>query len=373
MKLDIVLVNENWLQLFPASLGFFGEPEFSDHACSCITLNPAVQRQRKAFRFQNFLLQNPNFVPLVAHLWFSFNLVGSTMFRLSKKLKLLKNFIREFSKDNFSNLEKRVKEAHLVVIGLQQQLLTNPDSHLAQLERTANEKWQTLLLAEESFLCQRSRITWLREGDLNTSYFHRITAARQAMNHIHLLVDCSGIRIDTQLKIQEHCVNYYHFLLGRPEDIPQFDPADISSLLEFRCSSGHQAALDSVLSPDDIRQAVFSLPQNKTSGPDGYSAEFFKSCWHIVGPELIDAVSEFFKSGQMLKQWNATTIMLIPKITNASSTSDFRPISLCNTVYKVISKLLAGRLKSLLPLIISNAQSAFHPGRLLAKNVLLAT
>ncbi|KAG7547383.1 F-box domain [Arabidopsis suecica] len=372
-KLDRILVNENWLQLFPASLGFFGEPDFSDHSSCSITLNPFVQRQRKAFRFQNFLLQNPNFVPLVAYHWFSFNLVGSAMLRFSKKLKILKRYIREFSKDNYSNLEKRVKEAHLVVLRLQQQLLSNPTPALALLEMKANEKWQVLLQAEESFLCQRSRITWLREGDLNTAYFHRITSARLAMNHIHFLVDNSGGRIESQQLIQEHCVSYYKSLLGGPEESPQFDPADLSSLLEFRCSPAHQAALDSVFSPEEIRQAVFSLPRNKTSGPDGYSAEFFKSCWHIVGPELVEAVSEFFRSGQLLKQWNATTIILIPKIPNASSTSDFRPISLCNTVYKVISKLLAGRLQSLLPSVISNAQSAFLPGRLLAENVLLAT
>ncbi|XP_013633333.1 PREDICTED: uncharacterized protein LOC106339050 [Brassica oleracea var. oleracea] len=74
-----------------------------------------------------------------------------------------------------------------------------------------------------------------------------------------------------------------------------------------------------------------------------------------------------------LSMWNATSLVLIPKITNASRTTDFRPISCLNTLYKVLSKLLAGRLKTILPSVISNAQSAFLPGRLLAENVLLAT
>ena len=372
-KLDRILVNESWLLLFPTSLGVFGDLDFSNHASCSIVLNPSVQRQRKAFKFQNFLLKNQDFVPLVANLWFSFNLVGSAMFRLSKKLKFLKNHIREFSKDNYSNLEKRVKEAHLVVLQLQQQILTSTTPAKALLERAANEKYQTLLRAEESFLCQRSSITWLREGDLNTSYFHRITAARQAINHIHYMLDSSGERIDSQEKIQDHCVHYYQSLLGGTEPLSLFDPADLSSLLAFRCSAANHAALESAFSPEDIRHAVFSLPRNKTAGPDGYSAEFFKSCWHIIGPEVVDAVTKFFNSGQMLKQWNATTLILIPKIPNASSTSDFKPISLCNTMYKVISRLLAGRLQSLLPFFVSNAQSAFLPGRLLAENVLLAT
>lgn len=88
---------------------------------------------------------------------------------------------------------------------------------------------------------------------------------------------------------------------------------------------------------------------------------------------LLEAVSEFFSSGKLLRQWNTTTLVLIPKITNASSTTDFRSISCLNTIYKVISKLLANRLQAILSEVISNPQSAFMPGRLLAENVLLAT
>lgn len=372
-KIDRILVNDIWQQAFPRSFGFFGEPDFSDHSSCSIAIDPPSFRQRKAFKFQNFLLQNPNFVPLVESHWFSFNFVGSAMFRLSKKLKALKNVTREFSKDNYSNLEKRVKEARAVVIDLQRQLLTSPSTSLAELERLANNKWHTLLQAEESFLCQRSVVTWLREGDLNTAYFHRMAASRQAINHIHFLFDPAGNRLDSNSQIQDLCVDYFVDLLGGPEELPQFDPADISDLLDFRCTHLQSEALAKSFSPEEIKDAVFGLPRNKTAGPDGYSAEFFRSCWHIIGPEVIEVVSEFFASRQILKQWNATTIILIPKVPNASSTSDFRPISLCNTVYKVVSKLLAGRLKNLLPNVISNAQSAFLPGRLLAENVLLAT
>ncbi|KAG7587002.1 Reverse transcriptase domain [Arabidopsis thaliana x Arabidopsis arenosa] len=372
-KIDRILVNDLWSQVYPRSFGYFGEPDFSDHASCCITVNPSCQRQKRAFQFQNFLLKNQNFVPMISNLWFSFNFVGSAMYRFSRKLKALKNFIREFSKDNYSNLEKRVKEAHAVVIDLQSQLLSNPSSAVAHLESLANEKWQILLRAEEAFLLQRSRVTWLREGDLNSAYFHRMASTRQAINHIHFLVDAAGNRIESQKNIQDHCVEFYSNLLGNQDENSMFEPSDISNLLEFRCSQPQMDALDKQFTSEDIRAAVFSLPRNKTAGPDGFSAGFFRACWHIVGPEFVDAVLEFFRTGSILKQWNATTIILIPKIPNASSTSDFRPISLCNTVYKVISKLLAGRLQALLPHVISKAQSAFLKGRLLAENVLLAS
>ncbi|XP_010436564.1 PREDICTED: uncharacterized protein LOC104720343 [Camelina sativa] len=200
-----------------------------------------------------------------------------------------------------------------------------------------------------------------------------MTYARQAINHIQFMVDTNGNRIEGQKDIQAHCVNYLSSLLGGYEEPPQFDPADISNLLSFRCSYTHQDILASDFSTEEIKAAAFSLPRNKAFGPDGYTAEFFKSCWHIIGPEVVEVVREFFRSGQLLQQWNATTIVLIPKVPNAASTADFRPISLCNTMYKVISMLLAGRLQAILPLAISNAQSAFLPDRLLTENVLLAT
>lgn len=88
---------------------------------------------------------------------------------------------------------------------------------------------------------------------------------------------------------------------------------------------------------------------------------------------MIDVVSDFFKSGKLLKQWNATILTLIRKKTNTTKITEFRPIFCCNTVYKTISRILADIFKQVLPLIISNTQSAFIPGRLMVENVLLAT
>ena len=148
---------------------------------------------------------------------------------------------------------------------------------------------------------------------------------------------------------------------------------DIDLLMSYRCSETEVSELGKQFSNQEIKDAFFSLPHNKTSGPDGYLAKFFTACWPIVGPEVTDAVAEFFRTGCLLKQWNATMLVLIPKVPNATSMMEFRPISCLNTLYKVIAKLLANRLKKVLSSVISHAQSAFIPGRLLGENVLLAT
>lgn len=107
--------------------------------------------------------------------------------------------------------------------------------------------------------------------------------------------------------------------------------------MNFRCTTNQSSALAGDFSVEEIKEAFFSLPRNKCSGPDGYPVEFFLHCWSIVGGEVVAAVGEFFKSGKLLKQWNATTLILIPKIQNATRCTDFRLISCLNTVYKVIA------------------------------------
>ncbi|KAG7594616.1 Zinc finger CCHC-type superfamily [Arabidopsis thaliana x Arabidopsis arenosa] len=339
-KLDRILTNDDWLALFPLSTGFFGAPAFSDHSPSTISLNPSQPRKKKPFKFFNYILKNPAFLSLVCNTWFSINVVGSDMFRVSFKLRHLKKVIRQFSKLNYSNIEKRVQEALAVLDDSQVRMLTDPSEANAALELDATKK---------------------------------IFSTRQSINHIHFLEDEAGNRVDSQQSIQDLCVNSFKEILGSDELQPLFAQEDISSLLNFECSLEQKAMLGAGFSEEDIKAAFFSLPRNKSSGPDGYSAEFFISCWSVLGAEVTADVAEFFSSGTLLKQWNATTLVLIPKTQNASRVADFRPISCLNTMYKVISKLLADRLKSILPSVISHSQSAFLPGRLLSENVLLAS
>lgn len=83
-------------------------------------------------------------------------------------------------------------------------------------------------------------------------------------------------------------------------------------------------------------------------------------------------IKDFFRNGEIEKGMNLTNICLIPKKLNASSLKEFRPISLCNVAFKVISKILAKRLKKVLPSIISDSQAAFVEGRLISDNILVA-
>ena len=102
------------------------------------------------------------------------------------------------------------------------------------------------------------------------------------------------------------------------------------------------------------------------------SAIFYQTYWHTVGGDLSDVVRSFFAGGHILSEINRTNICLIPKSSKASTVNQFRPISLCNVAYKIISKILAYRIRPLLDQIISPNQTAFIQGRGIAENTILA-
>ena len=107
-------------------------------------------------------------------------------------------------------------------------------------------------------------------------------------------------------------------------------------------------------------------------GSDGLPSLFYKQYWSKVGQEVTEAVLAVLNSGMVPSQLNHTFLTLIPKIHSPRKVTDFRPISLSNVLYKFVAKVLANRLKTLLPNIISEHQSTFIPGRLITDNILIA-
>ena len=112
--------------------------------------------------------------------------------------------------------------------------------------------------------------------------------------------------------------------------------------------------------------------QLKAPGPDGMPPLFYQNFWNLTGNDVTESVLKFLNSASLPEQLNHTFITLIPKKKNPECASDFRPISLCNVLYKIFSKVLANRLKKILPKIITEHQSAFTKSRLISNNILVA-
>ncbi|KAH0996802.1 hypothetical protein GBA52_020666 [Prunus armeniaca] len=130
--------------------------------------------------------------------------------------------------------------------------------------------------------------------------------------------------------------------------------------------------LTAPFSVEEVRTVVKQLGLLKAPGSDRFLGLFYDRFWEIVQHSINDLVTEFFSGNCNLDLLNHTHIVLIPKVPKPTSVNQFRPISLCKNSYKILSKLLANRLKPLLPNLISQHQNAFVPGRQIQDNILLA-
>lgn len=121
-----------------------------------------------------------------------------------------------------------------------------------------------------------------------------------------------------------------------------------------------------------MKRAVWACESTKAPGYDGFNLGFIKKMWGVVGEDFIKMIVDFFENGTLPKAVNTTWVTLIPKIGGAKELKDFRPISMVGCIYKIIAKILAIRIKNVMPLLIGETQSAFVKERQILDGALIA-
>lgn len=272
------------------------------------------------------------------------------------------------------DLTRKVKEAYLDLCEKQEKLFLDQSQENIRAERMAAERWQRVSDIEEKLLKQKSKLHWLQVGDQNNRAFHNAAKIRETKNAIREIKCSSGNVVTSQEEIKVEAERFFReFLSHQSQDIHDKTVEELQEIMPFRCSNEERATLTKLVTDEEIRDVILKMPSNKSPGPHGYTTEFFKASWSIIGKDLTVAVQSFFQKGFLSKGLNATIMALIPKKDAAIEMKDYRPISCCNVLYKVISKIIVNRLKATLPQCISPNQSAFVKDRLLVENLLLAT
>jgi hypothetical protein len=226
-----------------------------------------------------------------------------------------------------------------------------------------------LLELEETKLKQRAKINWLKHGDQNSKFYHACINQRRRNNYISHITDSMGIEVFKHDGIEGAFIDYFKNIFTSQG---QVDLAECLEGLPKKVTNLMNEKLLREPTMEEFDVAISQMDPLKSPGPNGFPVGFYQDNWHSVGPSLFNAALDFFKYGDFDSAMNYTHICLIPKKNHASCVTDFRPISLCNVVYKIILKALANRLKSILPSIISKNQSTFIPGRLILDNILAA-
>ena len=221
---------------------------------------------------------------------------------------------------------------------------------------------------------QKAKLFWMDVGDGNNRVFHNTAKIRETRNAIHEIQCSDGRLVKTKEEIKEEAVSFFEsFMSEQPQEFEGSTVERLRELLGFKCSEADCEKMVKEVSKEKIKGVLFKMSGSKAPGPDGYTTEFFKESWAVVGDDITVAVQSFFVKGFLPKRLNSTILALIPKKQEANVMKDYRPISCCNVLYKLISKILARRLKIILPKCITWNQSAFIKERLLMEIILLAT
>ncbi|XP_074314000.1 uncharacterized protein LOC141649204 [Silene latifolia] len=283
-RLDRVLVNQEWLQVRPDAYANFFNDGYFDHSPCIIQDSTTSFAGRKSFKFFNMWSKVPEFLPCVQHIW-NTKWQGTKMFQVVMKLKSLKQPLKNLNKHLFPDIENSTTHAWKVLDAIQTALHMNPiDSVLIDQEREALKTYRDLQTACDSFLLQKSKATWVNLGENNTKYFHSVLKNRHVQSKIFRITDAEGHTHTDGDKIQQAFLSYYHHLLGTtattsPVSVPVVQLGKV-------CTPEHWDILLHPVSKSEVKNAIFSIPNHKAPGPDGFSSAFFKDSWSVIGDEV---------------------------------------------------------------------------------------
>eukprot|EP00253_Pinus_taeda_P028735 PITA_28735 len=373
-KLDRFLISDNAVHMGGDFTTEILAHSGSDHWPIALQWQRPGDTTRRPFCFEAFWLTHPAFKDFVKTIWASFiPSEGSKMYQLQQKLWFLKSHLKRWNRETFGNIFEEQQKLNNELKELHQKIITtgHTDATLEQ-EQHLSDQLEDRRKQEEIYWQQKSRVRWLREGERNTKFFHNTTVQRRMHNNIPFLQNQQGARVEEHKEIEQTLLNHFQQVHRESAGDRQREIEKITSNIPKLVTEEQNELLMRPVQPQEVDEAMAQLKEGKAPGPDGFTTTFFHAFWDMTKKEVWEIVEESRAKRWILPSLNSTFIALIPTEENSMTPDKFRPIALCNVIYKVISKVAANRLKPLLPMLVSPEQSGYVEGRQIMDGIILS-
>ena len=339
-RLDRAFASNGWWSKFPLCHLKVVQTSRSDHDPIILEfLKVELSRKQFRFRFENIWLKEAGFIAEVKEVWSNIPCA-----HLLPKLLEVSAYMAKWGRVFFHKFREKVRELK----GTLDRLVNATDVNDIKEYLAAKENLNNLLFQEETYWKQRAKMFWLAEGDENTRFFHSSATARKKSNRIAYLVDDNNNHVDSQDGMCNIVHDYFSELFTG--NTTEEDSVNMSS--PRRVTEAQNAQLVMELTFEEFTMAIKQMHPDKASGPDGLNPAFFQTFWSVMGHEVFSCCKHWLETNSFPHELNNTNVVLIPKKENAVKMRDLRPIALCNVLYKILAKVLANRIKNVLPDII---------------------
>ncbi|WOG84202.1 hypothetical protein DCAR_0103384 [Daucus carota subsp. sativus] len=356
-KLDRILVNHEWFQTGNWNVKSLSR-KHSDHS-PLFTFMVGMSRVSKPFKIFNCFLTEELFEGIQKEMWRDDQWRSQNIHVV---LKRIKTKIKEMTRGSRDKINTEI-------LALENKLRIADNSTVDQGWKTQGEIREQLLQLyskRESMLKQKARLSWLKLGDGNTSFFHRTVQIRRHRNNIKRI-----IWNDVWISDPEGIKRTFFQFFSSFYKLEVTSPLGLGMLTLPWLEDHAKSSLIKPILVQEVEAVLHNLEDDKAPGPDGLNIRSLKFLWPIIKSKIMCFLEHFQSTATLPTGINASFIALIPKIAEPTLVNHYRPISLINSAVKLLTKILASRLACHMNAIVSDSQTGFIKGRQASESILL--
>jgi len=363
-KLDRFLFSEEWCFAWPNCRQVALLRGLSDHCPLMLSVveenwGPRPVRMLKCWQ------ELSGYKQFVKEKWQTLDVEGWGGFVLREKLKMIKTALKDWHTIHAKNVPGKIEALKNRLSVLDDQV---EDGGLSLEEmRKVTHDIHSLSRISASINWQQARSRWLKDGDADSKFFHLLLSSRHRRNSIVTLKVNDNI-VEGVQPIRHAVFTHFkeHFAA------PNISRPGAENLLFQQLNVAEGMSLILPFTELEVKNAVWDCDSYKSPGPDGVNLGFIKDFWEDIKGDVMRFISEFHWNGKLARGINSTFIALIPKVDSPQKLNDFRPIALVGCMYKILSKVLANRLRMIIGRVVSDTQIAFVKERQILDGILIA-